>query len=191
MVRYAAHIVWADCAAVVSRQELIAILQYLKPRGLPPFGAVVQLAAARHGEEDRDNMGAALQDEKMNFRVPCIMESGGKRVIQWQRVLIFRTPELISSAAARLSRLRAELGDILESPGALPVLARLLFSKVERAEFVPGVITLLADRALTGLELNEPVRQYKYPSVLEDLALLANAFEQLSPGLLRERGWYR
>ena len=116
------------------------------------------------------------------YRFPCFIESSGKRVLQEQRVMRFSTPESISAATARLAQIREELGDVLDHPRALTELASLLFFELERPMSSEGIVRLLSDGELTAEDLNHTRSFHKYPSVLEDLGLLAKCLARLPPG---------
>lgn len=170
---------------VASREELVSILRHLMATGLPPFGAIVHLVAACRGKKITITWKEPPEEKPPSLRVHCIIESDGRQVYQFQRVRLFGTPESISAVAARLAELPGELRGILNDPRALPELAVLLFTELGQPELSEGIITLLADGMLKGGELNQPAWHAKYPSVLQDLALLTKSLERLPAGRLR------
>lgn len=187
-------VLWTDGSLVASREELVAVLQRLECNGLPPFGAVVQLLAGCrdrkivfHWQKPKEDTQDCPEEKRRLLRYPCGMESGGKARFQRQRVRMFGTPESISAAAERLSQLPMELEGMLDHPRALPELAHLLLSGVEKAYNTEDVIRPFAEGQFTGTELNSPSWYSKYPTVLEDLALLSPSFGALPASVLRAR----
>jgi hypothetical protein len=181
----AKSVVWADGSVVASREELVAVLRHLQASGLPPFGAIVHLLAGCRGKQITITWFEASEDEQRGNRIPCAMESGDKQVRQCQRVRLFGSAKSISSAAACLTRLPAELEGLLDDPRTLLELADLAFNELENPEVSEGLVTLLAESRLSGEELNHPPWHAKYPTVLSDLALLAKAFDKWPPKKLR------
>jgi hypothetical protein len=175
---------WTDASLIASREELVAILDRLPATRLPPFGAIVQLMAACRGKKIRITWLDPSKDERENLRAPCILESSGKRIRQRQRVWLFSTPEAISAAVVRLGGLPEELGDLLGYARSLPVLASVLLSAPGELTCPEGMVGFLGRGDLLEQELNHPAGHAKYPTVLEDLALLSSSLAVLPPGTL-------
>lgn len=172
---------WCDGSIVVSRDELIGVLRHLAPVGLPPFSALVHLLAGCRGRKLEISWEEPTADHQLGCRVPCTIASEGNLVSQCQRVLLFGSPESISAATIRLAHLPRDLDGLLENPKILSELAVLVFCDLKSPAVSEGIINLLASDALSAEELNHPQCNHKYPSIIEDLALLGKSFEKL-PG---------
>lgn len=100
---------------------------------------------------------------------------------------LFSTPEAISAAVVRLGGLPEELADLLGYARSLPVLSSVLLSAPGEITYPEGMVGFLGRGDLLEQELNHPAGHEKYPTVLEDLALLSRSLDVLPPGTLGSR----
>jgi len=180
----AQHILWTDGSVVATQEELLAVLRRLQSTGLPGFGAIVHLIGGCRGKRISLAWSEPSKDQQRNYRVPCQMESCGKRVFLCQRVLMFSTPEAIEKAANRLAGLPEELREHLDDPEALAELAALVFSELDGPTLSEGIIGLFANDQFAGEHLNNHSSGAKYPNVLQDLAQLSKLLSKLPAGEL-------
>jgi len=140
-------IVWMDGTTVAFREELIQILQWLAPKGLPPFGSIVLLLAACRGKLPPVETVVAAPGERV------IIESTEKA-----RFLLTARRQLtaqMTSALQELAKVCALPSELNSGLNAKCVLAEAVFetTKVERTA-APGAILSGMREPLNDSELN-------------------------------------
>jgi hypothetical protein len=187
-------IIWADGATVASRDEIVNLLLRLDPRGVPPIGAIAHLYAGCRGKRIHVQWGTPTENEIVNKRVPHNAMSCGVEHMGCNRVRMFTEPEAISNTLEWLSRIPAELGDVLTDPPAIENLLTILITDDYPRPyrfFTGGIEAELALGHLTAQELNAGLT-YKYSSFISDLAIASRMtkcadFRQLRTRLAQAR----
>lgn len=174
-------ILWADNEQIASADELLQVLRLLQTRGLPRFSTIVQVFAACRGKSIFITWHPPSQDQKRNLRVPCVIETIGKRSKANQRIRLFGTPEEITAAAVWLPTLRVRLEDKVEESAATVRLVSAVCQHLAVEAISEGMIRYWFSGAVTGEELNHPSWHSSHPDVLLDLLALSRVFKRIQP----------
>ena len=142
-----AVVVWMDGTTVAFREELVQILQWLAPNGLPPFGSIVLLLAACRGKLPPVETVVATPGER------AIIDSPERA-----RLLLTARRQLaaqVTSALKELSKVSALPSGLNSGLNAKCVLAEAVFeaTKVERTAN-PAAILAGLHEPLSDSELN-------------------------------------
>ncbi len=142
-------LVWHDGSTVAFREEIVAILEWLAPNGLPSFGAIVFLLAACRGKVPR--VAEILTESKV--QVPTDLGPKAALLSTARRQLAAQL-EVALGELARVSRLPAELNSGLK---AKCVLAEAVFEPAKGERFVEARAVLRGLREpFTDADLAEP-----------------------------------
>jgi hypothetical protein len=134
-------LVWRDGSTIAFREEIVQILQWLAPNGLPSFGALVFLLAACRGKVPRANE-IVLESPRP---LPANMgKDAAVLVFQWKQ--LHAQLEATLTQLARASQLPSELNTGIK---ARCVLAEAVFEPAKAERYVG------ADAILRGL--SEPI----------------------------------
>lgn len=166
-----AVLVWSDGATIAFREELIQILQWLAPNGLPPFGAIALMLAACRGKVPP--VATFLDDPK----TPLSAELGSKAAL-----LLTARHQL----AAQLQTALAELGKLSKLPPELNsgikakcVLAESIFETAKVERFVEAAAVLNGLREpIRDIELNPDTNSVRSTNLIRQLHIVAEGLKR-------------
>jgi hypothetical protein len=171
---------WWDGTTVAFREEIIQILQWLAPNGLPPFGAIALMLAACRG------------------KLPTVLSMMGDSAAPLSPDLGARAALLLtarSQLAAQLKAALEELGKLSKLPQELNsgirakcVLAEAIFETVKVERFVDARSVLNGMREpISDVELNPDQNSAKALNVIRQLHIVAEGLKLHTPDSLALR----
>jgi len=163
-------LIWSDGTTVAFREEIIQILQWLAPNGLPPFGAIVLMLAACRGKIPP--VAEFLRDAT----TPLPPELGSKAAL-----LLTARGQL----AAQLQAALTELGKLAKLPPELNsgskakcVLAEAIFETAKVERFVEaGAVLNGISSPFTDAELNGSADSSKTANLIRQLHIVSEGLK--------------
>src|SRR5262245_12876830 len=169
-----AVLVWKDGSTVVFREELVQILEWLAPNGLPSFGAIVFLLAACRGKVPK------VGDLVLESKTPLPTGLGSKAGL-----LLTARDQLRAQLEAALDQLaRVSYFPVALNPGlkARGVLAEAVFepAKAERHVEARAVLQGLRE-PMDDAELLDPMRVGMAGGYIRQIHMVAEGLKRLTP----------
>ncbi|HEX5219615.1 MAG TPA: hypothetical protein VFZ59_08610 [Verrucomicrobiae bacterium] len=143
-------IVWRDGSTIAFREEVVQIIEWLSPNGLPSFGAIVFLLAACRGKV----AGVSEIVVESNAPLPAGMGNDAGLLLSARQQLKTQ----LEAALGQLSRLQQLPSELRSGVKARCVLAEVVFEParaerhVEARAVLRGMPGLMNDAELTDLE---------------------------------------
>jgi hypothetical protein len=158
-------LVWSDGATVAFREEIVQILQWLAPNGVPPFGAVALMLAACRGKIP------SLHSTSLS-RAPVTAEPSGVRAARLQLVA------QLEAALEELKKLSALPADLRSGLKAKCVLAEAIFETAKVERFIDARTVLNGMREpLSDAELNPDKDNHKPTNVVRQIHIVAEGLK--------------
>lgn len=170
-------IVWQDGTTIAFREEIAALIEWLAPRNLPPFGSIVLLLAACKGK---------VPNTSLIMGPSAVLLS---KVAAEASVLAIARRQLttqVEAALTELKRLSSLPADVTSGLKAKCVLAEAVFdhARAERHAEAAPVLELLRDSAATA-SLNQA--ELAASNQVRQLHIVAEGLKQHSAESLRLR----
>jgi hypothetical protein len=160
-------LVWRDGSTIAFREEIVQIIEWLAPNGLPPFGAIVFLLAAC-----KNKIPASTDLVEQPYQNPVPQMAGMMMAINKHH------QETLAKAGSFLSeqfqRLAVFPPEIIAGSKAKCVLAEAVFETakkqrhVEAREILAGLRTPLSDDDLLGSGRTDPQVMLAHASLVAD-----------------------
>jgi hypothetical protein len=173
-------LVWSDGATVSFRAEIVEILQWLAPNGLPPFGAIALMLAGCRGKVPSPH---SLIESPTS---PLSPAAGSKAAL-----LLTARRQLtaqLEAALVELRKLSSLPADLKTGLKAKCVLAEAIFETAKVGRFIDARTVLNGIRQpLTDAELNPATGSLKGTNLVRQLHIVAEGLKLHTPESLELR----